>query len=225
MIKDTFIFYSKWCDAIKDLSPAVRLEIYEAISAYVCTGITPELSAEARAAFGFIRLDIDKDTMRYDNIVNARRQAGSKGGNRNQEQAKQANATKSKQTIASDTNSPPVYDSDSDSISSPTNVVEDEREKENIPPIVPPKEKETTFEEFWNAYHRITSLNKTDREAASKYWHRLSQVEQRRARDNIQPYYNSLNDVKWCKKARTYLSDKNFNDEFTLQTNKLGIAL
>ncbi|MEG1760105.1 MAG: hypothetical protein RRY23_07625 [Alistipes sp.] len=104
------------------------------------------------------------------------------------------------------------------------------REKENIPPIVPPKETETetaltTFEEFWNAYHRITSLNKTDREAASKYWHRLSQVEQRRARDNIQPYYNSLNDVKWCKKARTYLSDKNFNDEFTLQTNKLGIAL
>ena len=37
---------------------------------------------------------------------------------------------------------------------------------------------------------------------------------EQKAIDNIQPYWNSLRDKKYCKKARTYLADKNFNDEF-----------
>ena len=59
-------------------------------------------------------------------------------------------------------------------------------------------------------------MPKTDKEAALKYWKQLDQTEQKKAVENIQSYYDCLRDKNYCKKARTYLDDKNFNDEFTL---------
>lgn len=72
----------------------------------------------------------------------------------------------------------------------------------------------TSFADFWDKYHTITDLPKTDKESAKKYWKRLSKVEQLKAVANIKSYYDSLSDSRYCKKARTYLADKNFNDEF-----------
>jgi len=72
------------------------------------------------------------------------------------------------------------------------------------------------FSQFWDSYHSITKLKKTDNEAALKYWKKLTDEEKQKAIDNIKPYYDSLSDKKYCKKARTYLSDKNFNDEFKI---------
>jgi hypothetical protein len=70
------------------------------------------------------------------------------------------------------------------------------------------------FDPFWDSYHSITGLNKSDKEAALKYWRKLKPDEQQKAIENINFYFDSLNDKKYCKKARTYLADKNFNDEF-----------
>ena len=70
------------------------------------------------------------------------------------------------------------------------------------------------FENFWIKYHEITKLSKTDKEPTLKYWKKLNKTEKQKAIDNIENYYNSLNDVKYCKKARTYLNHKNFNDDF-----------
>lgn len=70
------------------------------------------------------------------------------------------------------------------------------------------------FQQFWDSYHLITGLQKTDLQAAQKYWNKLSDTERQKAIKNIKPYYDSLKDKKYCKKARTYLADKNFNDEF-----------
>ena len=74
---------------------------------------------------------------------------------------------------------------------------------------------------FWDLYHQITGLIKTDKEATLKYWGKLKPDEQQKAIDNVKPYFDSLNDKKYCKKARTYLSDKNFNDEFRKSETKL----
>jgi len=71
------------------------------------------------------------------------------------------------------------------------------------------------FNIFWDSYHSITSLKKTDLDAAKKYWKKITKTEQQKAIDNIKLYYDSLSDKKYCKKARTYLADKNYNDEFT----------
>ena len=79
---------------------------------------------------------------------------------------------------------------------------------------------------FWDSYHLITGLNKSDKDAAEKYWKKLTKTDQQKAINNIKSYFDSLNDKKYCKKARTYLSDKNFNDEFKkplLPTNKTEV--
>lgn len=72
-----------------------------------------------------------------------------------------------------------------------------------------------SFENFFDEYHKITKLKKSDKEASFKKWKQLNKSEQKKALDNIQNYYDSLSDKKYCKKARTYLNDKNFNDEFS----------
>jgi hypothetical protein len=73
---------------------------------------------------------------------------------------------------------------------------------------------EKEFNMFWNYFHEITGKKKTDKEPTLKYWNKLSDSEKQKALDNIKSYFTSLSDIKYCKKARTYLSDKNFNDEF-----------
>lgn len=70
------------------------------------------------------------------------------------------------------------------------------------------------FDPFWDSYHSVTGLNKSDKEAALKCWNKLNPGEQQKAIDNVKPYFDSLKDKQYCKKARTYLADKNFNDEF-----------
>lgn len=83
-------------------------------------------------------------------------------------------------------------------------------------------EKTSTFEDFWEEYHRISELPKTDRDAARKYWNSLRIKEKKLALERIQIYCD--NNPKFRKKARTYLKDKNFNDEYnTVQEHDFTI--
>lgn len=85
---------------------------------------------------------------------------------------------------------------------------------------------EPQFDEFWNKYHEITDQKKTDLQAALKYWKKLTKTEKRLAIDNIKPYFYSLpvySTGRPVKKARTYLDDKNFNDEFSYKEEKSSI--
>lgn len=80
--------------------------------------------------------------------------------------------------------------------------------------------KEDSFEEFWARYHKITGMPKTDRDSALKYWKRLTKEEEKKAVASIQQYKDSCR-IGFIKKARTYLHDKNFNDQFSPVT-KVG---
>lgn len=76
-----------------------------------------------------------------------------------------------------------------------------------------------SFDVFWNSYHEITNLPKTDSKAAFTKWKGLTKKDRECAIANISNYYNSLNDKMYCKKARTYLADRNFEDEFVVNNN------
>jgi len=82
------------------------------------------------------------------------------------------------------------------------------------------KDKDNSFDFFWDEFHKTTGKNKTDREAALKYWVKLTEQEKEKAVKSISPYFNSIDNPKFVKKARTYLSDKNFNDEFKQKSNR-----
>jgi hypothetical protein len=85
-----------------------------------------------------------------------------------------------------------------------------------------PEDKGIEFDEFWTAYHTITGLRPTDKEPARKYWKRMTIKEKNKAIEAIKPYFDSLNDKRYCKKARTYLGDKNYYDEFKPLANVKG---
>ncbi len=76
------------------------------------------------------------------------------------------------------------------------------------------KDTTVTFEQFWEKYHSTTGKPKTDKVPAEKYWNRLTKTKKKKAYDMIIPYFESLDNPKYCKKARTYLADRNFEDEF-----------
>ena len=83
-----------------------------------------------------------------------------------------------------------------------------------------------SFKEFWDNYHTTCKIPKTDYQAALGYWNKLPKKERKLALENIKNYYNSLTDKRYCKKARTFLKDKNYFDEFTpTKTEHKTIAL
>ena len=87
---------------------------------------------------------------------------------------------------------------------------------------------EIDFDKFWDNYHEITGQKKTDLQASLKYWNKLSKHEKKLALNNISDYYSSLpmySTGKPVKKARTYLNEKNFNDEFEVKTKSRVVGL
>lgn len=62
-----FTATTSWSKSMAELSDKIRLEVYDAIFRYVETGNAGELSAEAAAAFAFVRTDID---MEVDKAIN-----------------------------------------------------------------------------------------------------------------------------------------------------------
>ena len=73
------------------------------------------------------------------------------------------------------------------------------------------------FNEFWEKYHSLTGKPKTDKDATLKYWKKLKDSDRKKAIEMIHPYSQTETDPKYLKKARTYLSDKNFNDQFKVE--------
>lgn len=69
------------------------------------------------------------------------------------------------------------------------------------------------FEEYWEMFHRITCTRKVNRGRAEREWHRMTTEEQDCALRRINDYYYSLTDIRFCKQAATYLSDKAYLNE------------
>lgn len=76
---------------------------------------------------------------------------------------------------------------------------------------------------FWESYHDITGKPKTDKKRTSELWDKLTIEEKANAKKNIKPFADLFSDPKYRKKARTYLADKNFNDEFQTKTNTKSV--
>lgn len=77
-MRDSFVFYREWRDALVGLPDGVRMEVYDAIVEYGVTGKLPELKPMAELAFRFIKQRMDKDIERYDEIIRKRSEAGKK---------------------------------------------------------------------------------------------------------------------------------------------------
>lgn len=75
-MRESFVFYASFYEAIKELPEETQLELYTAICKYSLYGELPDLSPVSRALFTVIKPNIDTATARYIASV----ENGKKGG-------------------------------------------------------------------------------------------------------------------------------------------------
>lgn len=80
MSKDTFIFRLSWMEAMSGLDEDIQREVCRAIPIYAATGEVPEMGTIAKAVFGFIKSDMDRDSQKYTETVSRRAEAGRRSG-------------------------------------------------------------------------------------------------------------------------------------------------
>ena len=78
MKRDSFVFRGEWKEALSGLPSAVRLEVYEAVIEYGCSGTLPTLKPMSMLAFNFMKTAIDRDQERYDAVARERSETARK---------------------------------------------------------------------------------------------------------------------------------------------------
>ena len=125
--KKSFILYTDIREALSQLDDATRGKLFLHIVDYVDNGVVPDMELLEKLAFTFIKSQIDRDSAKYQDTCEKRKLAGSKGGKaRAENQAKQANATFSKQNQASQA------DNDSDNDNDNENESDNDSDKKYI---------------------------------------------------------------------------------------------
>lgn len=108
-MKESFILYTEYAEQIEFLDMAQRGALFTAIMAHETGADTPELDTITAVVFSMIRKRLERDAARYEEKVEARREAGRQGGrpkkqeekaNGFSEKAKKANGFSEKQTKA-----------------------------------------------------------------------------------------------------------------------------
>ena len=78
-MKESFVLYTSQYEAVADLSVQQKGELFDALFQYVRTGDTPKFTDPAiRIAFNFMRIQIDRDSNKYEDVCNKRREAVNK---------------------------------------------------------------------------------------------------------------------------------------------------
>lgn len=130
-MKNSFLIYTDYLEHIELLTMEQRGVLLTAIMYYSTGSDLPEMDGMTKMAFSFIKSQMDRDTTRYEKTVEARSQAGRKGGrpksekanafSEKQEKAKKANAFSEKQMKAKKPDNDNVTVTDNDN----------EKEKDN----------------------------------------------------------------------------------------------
>jgi len=95
MMKDSFVFYTKYKKQFELLTNEQRGILIMAVFEYNDSGIIPKLDDVLMMAFSFIQADLDADRAKWEETCKNRAKAGSKGGK--QKVANLASATFAKQ--------------------------------------------------------------------------------------------------------------------------------
>ncbi|MDD3363236.1 MAG: conserved phage C-terminal domain-containing protein [Hespellia sp.] len=99
-MRESFVLYCEYQQHLKLLEPSEQGNLLMALFDYVSNGIEPNLEGMTAIAFSFIRSQIDRDSEKYQKTIDARKEAGRKGGRAKQKEANQANANFAKQSKA-----------------------------------------------------------------------------------------------------------------------------
>lgn len=79
-MKDSFIMYNSYYEAIKHLPHKEKGMLLDAIFEYNLNGVVPDLTPVVKMAFNFMKGQFDRDAAKYEKRVEANRKNGLKGG-------------------------------------------------------------------------------------------------------------------------------------------------
>ena len=133
-----------YLDAIEPLGDAERGRLFTSLLVYARTGEAPQLGGNERFLFPMMRAQIDRDNSAMDSLSDARSEAGRKGAEAKQANARFAKQNKQMPDLPSKTSKDKDKDKDKDNSASP-------------------------FESFWAAYPR-----KVGKQAAKKAFSKVS---------------------------------------------------
>ena len=124
-MRDSFLLYTEYSEHIKLLNLEERGQLLTAIMAYAAGAEPPDMDTATAMAFSFIKSRMDRDAEKYNQTVEARKEAGKRGGRPKQEEAekakkangfsekaKKANGFSEKQTKAKKPDNDPDHDND-----------------------------------------------------------------------------------------------------------------
>lgn len=113
MDKRSFIIYEQWAALICGLPTDKAGELIKAICSYKIDAEYTLQDETVKAVFNMIKMQLDADANKYQEVCRKRAESGRKGGETKASNSKQmlANASKSKQNVADNDNK---YDNDND---------------------------------------------------------------------------------------------------------------
>ena len=121
--KKSFLLYSDYIEHLECLTDEECGILMKSVFRYVGSKDCPELSGAVKMAFSFIKQQLDRDSEKYDRIVERRREAGRKGGlKKAQNNQTVANANFVKQTVANDSKAKQTV----------TNLADNDNDNDNV---------------------------------------------------------------------------------------------
>ncbi len=156
--KRSFVLYCSYREQLALLTDEERGRLLMALFDYCESKTTPNLQGMSLMAFAFIKARIDLDSDKYDKTVQARREAGRKGGKATKKTEKQ---TAAKQAFALPDNQTEASQSE--------NAADFPPAEKPVAEVAPRKDVQAErFIEFWSAYPK-----KVGKGAAEKAWSKI----------------------------------------------------
>ena len=144
-MRESFVFYQSFYEALKELPDNVRLKLYDMIAVYALTGEESDCSGIEKAVFSLIKPQIKANNQRYLNGCNGGKPKGKSNPKNNEEDNQEITETKPKRNRKITKPKP----NENDNVNVNVNV-------NDIPPlfISPPGEEKTDADLFFEKYKR-----------------------------------------------------------------------
>lgn len=231
-MKNGFILYTDYIEQVEMLEAEQAKALFLAVLKYASGEELPEMDLPTRLVFSFIRKQIDRENEKYEKTVEARKEAGKKGGRpekriasekangfpEKQNKAKKANGFSEKQTEARESKKSlqeQVQDKEQDKKEKSSDEDKKKNPAESLSADVSPL---SCFEDFWRSYPAsdnlpVTAKQRTETVYVIAFTEGFPESDLIAAAKNYAEAVRiEERDARYIKRPENFLSDGTYRD-------------
>lgn len=231
-MKNGFVLYTDYIEQVEMLEAEQAKALFLAVLKYASGEELPEMDLPTRLVFSFIRKQIDRENEKYQKTVEARKEAGAKGGrpkkqteqeeakgfSEKQEKAKKANGFSEKQIEANESKKSlqeQVQDKEQDIKEKSSDEDKKKKPSESLPDEVSPLSR---FEDFWSVYPAsdtlpVTAKRRTEAVYAVAFTEGFQEYDLIAAAENYAEAVRiEAREARYIKRPERFLSDGTYKD-------------